>query len=239
MAFEMAVLVAILLVCRLACSGCSKPLLAAYLIWSFFPIAVFSVYGCMAWSTLDFSAPLSTDIPLARVLSRQMCAFQFINTLACCCVKEYATPESIIHHIMTFFCSYHCIFPNFAHNYCLFFCGVCELTNLPLTFVDAFKHFPELRAYSTFNQLNRVSFAVSFIALRIIYWPFVCIKFWSQCFEVLQNGTAHNSVVVAMFLVFNILLTLLQIYWGRLIFTGLLKLVGGGGKKGEGAKKKD
>ena len=69
-----------------------------------------------------------------------------------------------------------------------------------------------------------VSFAVSFVAFRIIFWPYVSYYFWVDCLAVINNKTAHSLPVVYLFLFANVSLTSLQILWLGEIFKTAFKL---------------
>ena len=56
----------------------------------------------------------------------------------------------------------------------LAFAQVAELTQIPLTLVDACRAFKPLRTMiPTVNSVSRIAFALSFLALRLIAWPIV------------------------------------------------------------------
>ena len=88
----------------------------------------------------------------------------------------------------------------------------------------------------------RTIFALLFILLRLILWPFQCFGFWLtslylicshykvnvasypilvKLFEFIPykiTKPCHSIVVVTFFVVANLLLTMLQYYWGVTIF---------------------
>ena len=48
-----------------------------------------------------------------------------------------------------------------------------------LAFVDLFKFFPTLRTvFPITNELVRTAFALSFLAIRGAYWPYISYCFW-------------------------------------------------------------
>ena len=131
----------------------------------------------------------------------------------------------------------------------MFFFGVAELTNIPLTIIDVFKYLPALKQnYPNLNEFFRSSFAILFIILRLILWPIYCYEFWIHSLQLvvvgLNNNNTPNTIasaintlltilnvtplashiqchslfVVCFFLFANVLLTLLQFYWGVTIF---------------------
>jgi hypothetical protein len=152
-----------------------------------------------------------------------MIAYQGWNVVLCLLNADLRDPAMIGHHIATGSLAYFGLHP-YVHYYALFFFGFSELTNIPLTMVDIFKYFPELKDnMSIVNEVCRVTFAVSFIAIRIIMWPIVSYQFWLDSFDLLQTGAAHSNFVVGVFLGANIFLTGLQFLWGSKIVGFLFK----------------
>jgi hypothetical protein len=144
------------------------------------------------------------------------------------------------HHASTALLSWFVMGP-FVHYYALFFIGVAEVSNMPLTVVDACKAFKPLRKIvPTLNTLSRLSFAVSFVVIRIVWWPIVSFGFWQLSLEALRTGSAKNSAVVGVFLVGNVFLTGLQFLWGAKLVDFALTTLGfepiGGSKKGKTTK---
>ena len=63
------------------------------------------------------------------------------------------------------------------HFHAVFFGGISETTNVVMTFVDIYKHFPELRKTAVHGGWPmalytpiRAVFAISFIIVRLIMW---------------------------------------------------------------------
>ncbi len=102
--------------------------------------------------------------------------------------------------------------------------GIVEFTNVPLTFVDIFKYFPDLKEkFSAVNEVSRVIFAIAFIIIRLIMWPYIGItKFWVGSVDLVKTGHAHSNFVVIFVLAANLFLTGLQFLWGYKIFGFLL-----------------
>lgn len=152
-----------------------------------------------------------------------MLSYQGWNALLCFFNADLRDPAMIGHHIATFSLAYFGLNP-YVHYYALFFFGFAEMTNIPLTLVDIFKYFPDLKEkYPTLNEICRISFAVSFIIIRLFVWPYISYYFWVGSLDVLNSGKAHSSMVVIVFLVANLFLTGLQFFWGSKIFGFLFK----------------
>jgi hypothetical protein len=152
-----------------------------------------------------------------------MLSYQGWNVLLCFFNADLRDPAMIGHHLATFSLAYFGLNP-YVHYYGLFFFGFAELTNVPLTMVDIFKYFPDLKEKMPIvNEICRVSFAISFIIVRLLIWPYISYQFWLGSLELLNNQTAHSVFVVLVFLGANIFLTGLQFFWGSKIFGFLFK----------------
>ncbi len=158
------------------------------------------------------------DYLLAPVLSYQgwLLLLSFIE-------NDLRDVAMIGHHVATFAVGYFCLYP-YCHGYSLFFVGIVEFTNVPLTFVDIFKYFPDLKEkFSAVNEVSRIIFAIAFIIIRLIMWPYIGItKFWVGSVDLVKTGNAHSNFVVIFVLAANLFLTGLQFLWGYKIFGFLL-----------------
>ena len=126
------------------------------------------------------------------------------------------------HHFVTGSLAYFGLHP-YLHYYGMYYFGIAELTNIPLTIMDVFKYFKHwAERYPSINGTVRTTFGVSFIILRLILWPIYSYPFWVGSLSMLYNGTAHSSFVVAYFLLANLFLTGLQFLWGSKIFSSIL-----------------
>ena len=165
-----------------------------------------------------------------------MISYQGWNLLLCFFNADLRDPAMIGHHLVTGSLAYFGLAP-YLHYYGLFFFGVAELTNVPLTIVDVFKYFPDLaKKLSILNELSRVSFAVSFILLRLIVWPYFSYHFALGSIDLLTTNfhtKCHSGFVVGFFLFANVFLTGLQFFWGSKIVGFLFK----GNKKEKGDSK--
>jgi TLC domain len=133
-------------------------------------------------------------------------------------------PLMIGHHGVTGTLAYFGLHP-YLHFYGLFFFGIAELTNIPLTIMDVFKYFkdkPLGKAMQMLNAGSRNTFAVSFIILRLAIWPVYSLPFWKGSIALLRgeqdaqsSERMHSTYVVGFFLFANLFLTGLQFFWGK------------------------
>jgi hypothetical protein len=161
-----------------------------------------------------------------------MIGYQIWNLLASCCMNEFRGVQMIVHHVLTGSLAYFGLYP-YVHFQGLFFFGLTEITNVPLTFVDFFKQFKDYaEVYPNLYSASRMVFGVSFIVLRLIMWPYRCYGFWKDSLHLLISGEAHSNFVVGFFLMANILLTGLQFVWGKEIIKAVMGMKKDSKKRG-------
>jgi len=179
--------------------------------------------------------------------------------------RELRNPAMIMHHIamfMTGAVASGCISggqPLMAY-YASFYFGAIELSSLPLLVVDIFhpKH-KDWNAYLTrdgspkwlasANEVARVSFAVLFILVRTLWFPYVSV--FGVLYDVIKlrrdegqrrvaeeegdpdattlSAPVPQDVMVGLYVMasLNIFFSCLQMYWGRLIFKQIVKALSG------------
>ena len=141
--------------------------------------------GCIAWFRPEGLVPESWATEFATIdndkfyghaqfvedhLIAPMLGYQVWNLLLCFISKDLMDPAMIGHHLITGSLAFIGLHP-YLHWYGLFFFGFAEITNVPLTLVDIFKYFPDLKArFSLVNEASRVIFAVLFLSIRLIIW---------------------------------------------------------------------
>jgi hypothetical protein len=153
-----------------------------------------------------------------------MVTFQLWNVLLCLFTPDLNVPEMLGHHLVTAALGYFGMHP-YLHGYGLFFFGVAELTNVPLTVYDMFKYMKAAKwqeKYSFIFTVSKLGFAASFVVLRIVVWPMISYPFWKDSVALLQSGKAHSNFVVGFFLLANVFLTFLQFFWGWKIVESVL-----------------
>uniref|UniRef100_A0A7S4K0C2 TLC domain-containing protein n=1 Tax=Prymnesium polylepis TaxID=72548 RepID=A0A7S4K0C2_9EUKA len=143
--------------------------------------------------------------------------------------------EMIGHHVVTLALAVMGGVFSYLDHQAVFFFGFSELSSIPLSVVDLMKQYPGLPSrYPQLHELSRTLFAVSFLAVRVLYWPIVSYRFWADSLPQLGAGFVPMYVAYS-YLVSNILLTGLQFFWGSLILRALAKMAKGG-KGGKASK---
>ena len=123
--------------------------------------------------------------------------------------------------------------------YGMFFFGVIEISSMFLAIVDIFhpKHkawYQYLQQHSylqTINEACRVLFAVSYLAVRAIYFPYVIATGAAPDFYHVATLPPHEREgvpkgVLYFVIMFAILFSALQMHWGVLVFNQVAKALG-------------
>lgn len=159
-----------------------------------------------------------------------MVTFQLWNVVLCLFTPDLNVIEMLAHHLITASLGYFGLCKSgYLHGNGVFFFGIAELTNIPLTMYDCFKYMKPAKwaeKYSFMHNLSQYGFAASFVVLRLIVWPRYSWAFWKESLALLQNGKGHSNFVIGTFLFANVFLTFLQFFWGYKIVQSAL---GGGG----------
>merc|ERR550537_2189725 len=172
----------------------------AYLLVSGVVTAYCGILGLVGWLTEAPSiAPrdrLYGWSDSAQWLASVMLAYQLWNFLNSVLLRDLRQLEMFAHHAMTAYLCFEGMRP-YVHYYVFYFIGVAELTNVPLTLYDAMKMFPRLRELCprvyAFAQL---SFAVSFMVLRNVFWTLVSVDFWYRSIAALTGDSVHSTTTV-------------------------------------------
>lgn len=163
-------------------------------------------------------------------------AYEAYNTVLTIFMPEYRTADFVGHHATTFVLAL-CGRVPFLNYYGLFFMGVASVSSVPLCLAEVAECFDG--AAGVVLQL-RALFALLFLCVRTLYWPWVSGCFWLDCVEALRGTTAgleaHSPAVYALFLVANTGLTGLQLLWTGKIVRGIAQAVGGSGGGDDGKK---
>ena len=136
-----------------------------------------------------------------------MAVHSFWECVACVAIKDFREPLMIMHHALIGTLGVFAFYP-FALYYDSFFLGVCELSTFALGFMDTFKRVPALQhQYPKTNEVSRVVFALMFIAVRLIYWPFWSYSYWVDAVSFLLFSEPHQSGVLVFYLLSNVFMT--------------------------------
>mmetsp|Transcript_2467 Transcript_2467/g.3611 ORF Transcript_2467/g.3611 Transcript_2467/m.3611 type:complete len:206 (+) Transcript_2467:2036-2653(+) len=167
------------------------------------------------------------DVVAGGVLAAKLnFAFQVYDIVVSSAVKELRKIEMLIHHLLAIFLAYFILQLQYSHYYSVFFLGLTEFSSIPLCFVSLFKYFRKTgNKYHRFNSFCRILFAVLFLLIRCVYWPFMSISYFIDAYNTIKDGTFHKMGITLFFSFSNVFLTLLQLYWATFILKQLKKLL--------------
>jgi hypothetical protein len=160
--------------------------------------------------------PISTrSAYVEKYLLLPMILYQCWNGCTAICFREFRTYVMIGHHAMVVLSCYVSMVTGTWQYFFVFFCGIAELTNIPLTLYDMFKVLPEYKtSFNTLYQSSRLLFSILFIGIRLIWWHihvFQCLHCTSQ-----QLWTGQISPNGTFLILLGVILSAsaLQIVWG-------------------------
>lgn len=232
----------------------AKPGVAAHQIVCFVPFAYAAYMGVILWLLDDSIAAMHTGTYIDRLypagdaeslpwkLSRFMLGFQVYDLAATALEPSLRKAEHIAHHsstLLTAYCAATTGGPFFGY-YAAFFFGFTELSSVPLAFVDLFRQIPTLaKQYPAVNELSRTTFAVSFLIIRVVWFPIVMIsRWWPDLYAAYAADDVRCSWAAFGWMFFSsAFLTFLQLFWGFKIIRVVLK--GNLGGKDQSAAKSE
>ncbi len=209
-----------------------KPHLAAHVLPQLLGFVVLAYHGCVFWFAhqLADTEPLGDFFSHGEVMGTFMTGFQLYEAVACIPPSAERLRgnayEMLGHHVTTFYMGLLSYYYRSFHYYCPFFMGISELSSLPLAGVDFFKYFPAIRkSFPNANEACRVAFAVSFLTIRGVWWPYISLDFWRRAVPVMRGAatTEAPGFVLATFMFLNVAMTLLQFYWASIILTAIVQ----------------
>lgn len=231
----------------------ADPHMAAHFPVQLFGFALLAYYGAGAWLSAmpDVDPGPGAYLFVGERIAMHMGAFQLYELSACIPSKRLRGKhyEFVGHHCITLLLSYLAYYYQAYHYWAPCFMGMSELSSIPLAVMDFFKQYKQVASQMPItNELCRVMFALLFLPIRGVYWPYSSIFFWKVSLAALESGSAvANQLpwVIGIFCVCNVLMTGLQWYWASLIVMGIVAKATGGeapdareGEEWEAAAKK-
>uniref|UniRef100_A0A7S2N5A4 TLC domain-containing protein n=1 Tax=Helicotheca tamesis TaxID=374047 RepID=A0A7S2N5A4_9STRA len=228
------------------------------------PLQAYLAYqGMMAWYFYAHSDNYDAEIfdtPVDRILKLHPTGLQlseiavgmqlFWDTPLGFIIPALNDPLKLAHHIGMFLTasqSAGSFGRSIGSYHALFYMGVIEISTLPLVFVDLFhpKHKPWFQYFKgndspsflqPFNEVCRIAFALSFLVVRGILFPYEVFTRWVP--DILHVASLSpeerdGAALPSLYLVLStsVLFSLLQLHWAVLIAKQLLKKFVGGEKK--------
>jgi len=137
--------------------------------------------------------------------------------------------QMILHHLGVVCAATLGAFSTFGFRYWLpYFFGVFELSSIPFAIVNTFNDHPNaIKKYPIYNHVARVSFAVSFLYIRIYMWlPVGPLYIRNDFFLFLSTEIGITKIFLFFQWIFGVYLGYLQLYWGAMVVSMCLKTVG-------------
>ena len=210
-----------------------KPRVAAFNVVAMVPICSLTYLGFkLTYDNVDHAGAdwqHRTHTPIAE--SATICmiqiAYQTFGIIAGFIEQDVLfQPEMMGHHAVTMLLGFLNLHP-YIHYQIIYFGGVIELSNIPLTVYDMFKHFPKLeKRFPSIMAASKFTFALSYVVLRLILWLVNAYGFHVDSIAYLQSGTAHSVTTVLINQTGNVFLTGLQLFWGKKVVKGVLMTLG-------------
>ena len=143
-----------------------------------------------------------------------MIVYQTYNALLGFYIAELYGNVMLLHHTLTWMLAYLSFTPYVQHS-AVFFFGVTEITNIPLTVCDICRYFPEYKiAFPNLYMGSKWLFYALFIVIRMVIWPVVSFEFWRLSLHHLMDESAPSPAMTIFFLGTHVLMTILQMFWG-------------------------
>ncbi|KAG7349184.1 TLC domain containing protein [Nitzschia inconspicua] len=156
----------------------------------------------------------------ADYLNTGIFIYQTFDFFASIFVPEHCTAIFLTHHVLAAYTAWMSLEFQMVHYYAIFFGGCSEISTIFLVLCDFDVYFPAERgsvwgAIITFCQ---VSFTFAFLYYRVIGWWYVSVQLWSDVLTVAKKKAIDNyrpgkAWFLYCFLLMDLLLGLLQVYW--------------------------
>lgn len=215
----------------------AKPGAAAHQIVALVPFSYAAYQGTVVWLFDAQVAQMQMGSTIDRLygyhesawaLIRFMIGFQIYDLVATGLEPSLRKLEHLAHHMATLLTALTAASSGgpFFCFYAVFFFGFTELSSVPLAFVDLFRQFPTLaKQLPAANEMSRTVFAVSFLVIRVVCFPYVMIaRFWPDLVDAWSTSGIRCSMPAYCWMFFSsVFLTLLQLFWGYKILRVVLK----------------
>jgi hypothetical protein len=186
-------------------------------------LSLYSYYsGEMQQLSLTFDNRITGEISTGYLLGITYIGYDIYALIISIYLKNWTI---CFHHIGMIYMIYFTINYQVYYYYLIFYAGVTSISTIPLSFINIFKEEPDLKEkYPNIYQFNRYLFTILFIYIRI----FMLAKY---------NYYLNNDIYIAFYIdkyqsmryilvsfsILNILFTILQLIWCKIIIKGLIK----------------
>jgi TLC domain len=212
--------------CQLQRDGnerCGRADLFAFQCVSGFVFIVCGLYGIYVFH-FDRSLPQSSTNdrlfgyhPLAAEITKLNLAYQIWDILISLTIPENCGWIMMIHHCVAAYLSYSGLSNNMMGYYATFFLGISEVSSIFLVLLDCAKYYEPTAIGFPFVQLVALAsggaFVVTFTLYRVILWWPTSMRLFHDVYSETAAGTPSQMRALRTWLVFNIPMGCLQLYW--------------------------
>lgn len=163
--------------------------------------------------------------------------FQLWDFIISLYIPEHCTTIMLCHHIAASTVCYISLRYQVLPYYSIYFLGCVEISSISLVFIDLFKYYPLLNndnfiLYDIFlNHIAGPSFVLLFIYYRVIKWWPMSYQLYNDIYNVtITKPNIFKSyrpkcsiLILYIFLILNIPLGILQLYWLTIIINEVRK----------------
>ena len=224
---------------------CRRPDLFAFQMASVVSMYTSAILGMHAWYVTrrpHRALPATPQgrlfgfLPEAERLSAYALAYQAFDWIVSWTIPEHCTFIMMTHHALAAAVAYVSIRYTVLHYYSFFFLGLSEVSTLFLIWMDLANYFPPPSGtwMATFiESIAGPAFCLTFIWYRVIAWWPMSIRLFRDAHAVLSTGWIQKarpgqpSWVLWVFLLSNLPLGLLQLYWLSIILQEAQKALAG------------
>eukprot|EP00933_Yihiella_yeosuensis_P004957 TRINITY_DN109376_c0_g1_i1.p1 TRINITY_DN109376_c0_g1~~TRINITY_DN109376_c0_g1_i1.p1 ORF type:complete len:270 (-),score=40.48 TRINITY_DN109376_c0_g1_i1:190-999(-) len=196
-----------------------------------------------SFTTLTLEGRVFSERPQEQCLALGVLAYTVADLVALGFIRfvlgrhpaEFAA--MLAHHFFTGALCLHALYSGFMLYYGIFYIGMAELSSIPLTAMNLLRTAEEGWSSGVrgsplqmpgLNNILRGSFAIAFLAVRVVYWIYVNLYFWKDMAQLFSRPEERRHVSMAALLFWflgNGFLTLLQLFWARKVLKGILRAV--------------
>ncbi|KAL1515366.1 hypothetical protein AB1Y20_001995 [Prymnesium parvum] len=209
-----------------------KPFFCARNLVSLAAFTSFAYSGLSHWNgtVINYEPSLFGFDEHGWVLCKKMTGFQFFDILVSMSVPSLRKAEHVGHHVLAAGCAICALTGPVFTKYAVYYFGLVEVSSVPLCFVDVYRTVPQLakgsKLHFVTNEIARTVFALTFIGLRVVHWPYVTWVMLNEMYIAWSKDDLRGfHFQFAYLLVVLLALSLLQQYWGYKVLKALWKMI--------------
>ena len=225
--------------------SCQRFDLMAYKITSFCSMLAMGTWGAYHWHTStalrELGRPktsphrrLMGHLHAAQVQNTLILVYQIWDLVVSLTIPEFVDPIFLTHHVLAGLTAALALRYQQVPYYAVYFGGCSEISSIFLVLADVTEMF-HVKDDSWMHGLVMVSqalFVVTFTAYRVVGWWYYSLPLWRDVGSVMteakkksdDNSPASPHSFLYAFLVLNVVLGALQLYWWALIVQKVVEM---------------